>query len=878
MKWTGLNELRESFLSFFEGKGHTRLPSANLIPQGDNSLLLINSGMAPLKKYFLGQATPPNTRVTTCQKCIRTPDIERVGKTARHGTYFEMLGNFSFGDYFKHEATAWAWEYITKVLELPIDKLWVTIYQDDDEAFDIWTKEVGVDPARIVRLGKEDNFWEHGSGPCGPCSEIYFDRGEEHGCGSPTCGPGCDCDRYVEFWNLVFSQFDSDGNGHYERMPKPNIDTGMGLERLACIMQGVENLFEVDTVQNIMKKISEIAGVTYGQSDRSDVSLRVITDHIRSTTFMIGDGVSPSNSGRGYVLRRLLRRAARHGRLLGITEPFLYQVVDTVAHENLSAYPELTEKADYIKKVVKNEEEAFHRTIGKGMDLLMDLIDKASTNEIKTLSGAEAFTLYDTYGFPIDLTREIVEEKGIHVDIEEFEERMREQKQRGRDDHLNKGGSSWEEEELELPEGKTEFLGYETMECPAKILALLADGKPADLATEDEDIVVVLDKTPFYTESGGQVSDKGVLTTDHGVMRVKKMKKAPGGQILHIGYVKEGTIEAGADVTATVDRNRHLSIMRNHTGAHLLQAALRKVLGDHVHQAGQLVDKQMVRFDFTHFEPLTPAELLQIETIINEEIMSCTPVKNYEMGIEEAKAKGAMALFSEKYGNVVRVVEIGDFSMELCGGTHVKNTGELGLFKIVSESSVAAGVRRIEAVTGIGYLNATRALEATLFQAAGVLKLQSASELVKRCETLVAEVKEKDREINLLNSKLAGSKIDELLKSAHEEGGVLVVTGDLSGVNAEMLRSMGDQLRDKAPAVCALLCGGDAEKKNFLCVAGPAAVKAGVHAGKIIKAVCQKTGGNGGGRPDSAMGGVGDPLLVEDAMSTLPDLIHEMLK
>ena len=522
MKWTGLNELRESFLSFFEGKGHTRLPSANLIPQGDNSLLLINSGMAPLKKYFLGQATPPNTRVTTCQKCIRTPDIERVGKTSRHGTYFEMLGNFSFGDYFKHEATAWAWEYITKVLELPIDKLWVTIYQDDDEAFDIWTKEVGVDPARIVRLGKEDNFWEHGSGPCGPCSEIYFDRGEEHGCGSPTCGPGCDCDRYVEFWNLVFSQFDSDGNGHYERMPKPNIDTGMGLERLACIMQGVENLFEVDTVQNIMKKISEIAGVTYGQNERSDVSLRVITDHIRSTTFMIGDGVSPSNSGRGYVLRRLLRRAARHGRLLGITEPFLYEVVDTVAHENLSAYPELTEKSAYIKKVVKNEEEAFHRTIGKGMDLLMDLIDKASTKHIETLSGAEAFTLYDTYGFPIDLTREIVEEKGIHVDIEEFEERMREQKQRGRDDHLNKGGSSWAEEELELPEGKTDFVGYETMECPAKILGLLADGKPTDIATEDQDIVVVLDNTPFYTDSGGQVSDKGFLTTAHGLMSPRR--------------------------------------------------------------------------------------------------------------------------------------------------------------------------------------------------------------------------------------------------------------------------------------------------------------------------------------------------------------------
>ncbi len=876
MKWTGLNDLREMYLSFFEGKGHTRLPSANLIPQGDNSLLLINSGMAPLKKYFLGQATPPNTRVTTCQKCIRTPDIERVGKTSRHGTYFEMLGNFSFGDYFKHEATAWAWEFITKVLELPVDKLWVTIYQDDDEAFDIWTKEVGVDPARIVRLGKEDNFWEHGSGPCGPCSEIYFDRGEEHGCGSPDCAPGCDCDRYVEFWNLVFSQFDSDGNGHYERMPKPNIDTGMGLERLACIMQGVENLFEVDTVQNIMKKISEIAHVTYGENERSDVSLRVITDHIRSTTFMIGDGVSPSNSGRGYVLRRLLRRAARHGRLLGINEPFLYEVVDTVARENLSAYPELTEKADYIKKVVKNEEEAFHRTIGKGMDLLMDLIDKASTNEIKTLSGAEAFTLYDTYGFPIDLTREIVEERGIHVDIEEFEERMREQKQRGRSDHLNKGGSSWVEEELELPDGKTAFVGYETMECEAKILALLSDGKAADIATEDQDIIVVLDKTPFYTESGGQVSDKGILTTPTGVMRVKRMKKAPGGQILHIGYVKEGTIESGAAATAAVDRNRRLSIMRNHTAAHLLQAALRQVLGDHVHQAGQLVDKQMVRFDFTHFEPLTPIQLAQIEDIINQEIMSCTPVKNYETGIEEAKAKGAMALFSEKYGDVVRVVEIDGFSMELCGGTHVKNTGELGLFKVLSESSVAAGVRRIEAVTGIGYLNAAKRLEATLFQASAVLKLQSPSELVKRCETLAAEVKDKDREIALLNSKLASGKISELLQNAQRIGGVVLLSASMSGTNPEMLRTMGDKLRDNEPAVCALLCGGDAEKQNFYCVAGPVAVKAGVHAGKIIKSVCQKTGGNGGGRPDSAMGGVGDPFMVDEAMALLPQLVQTM--
>ena len=876
MKWTGLNDIREAFLSFFEGKGHTRLPSANLIPQGDNSLLLINSGMAPLKKYFLGQATPPNTRVTTCQKCIRTPDIERVGKTSRHGTYFEMLGNFSFGDYFKHEATAWAWEFITKVLEMPIDKLWVTIYQDDDEAFDIWTKEVGVDPNRIVRLGKEDNFWEHGSGPCGPCSEIYFDRGPEHGCGSPTCGPGCDCDRYVEFWNLVFSQFDSDGNGHYARMPKPNIDTGMGLERLACIMQGVENLFEVDTVQNIMKKISEIAHVTYGQNERSDISLRVITDHIRSTTFMIGDGVSPSNSGRGYVLRRLLRRAARHGRLLGINEPFLYQVVDTVAHENLSAYPELTEKADYIKKVVKNEEEAFHRTIGKGMDLLMDLIDKASTNEIKTLSGAEAFTLYDTYGFPIDLTKEIVEERGIHVDIEEFEERMREQKQRGRDDHLNKGGSSWVEEDLELPDGKTEFVGYETMECKAKILALLQDGKAAEIATEDEDIVVILDQTPFYTESGGQVSDKGVLTTPTGVMRVKRMKKAAGGQILHIGYVKEGTIEAGAEVTASVDRNRRLSIMRNHTAAHLLQAALRQVLGNHVHQAGQLVDKQMVRFDFTHFEPVTPAQLAEIEDIINQKIMSCIPVLNYETGIEEAKAKGAMALFSEKYGDRVRVVEVDDFSMELCGGTHVKNTGELGLFKILSENSVAAGVRRIEAVTGIGYLNATHRLEGALLEASAILKLQSPIELVHRCETLVAELKEKEKEIAALNSKLAANRTGELLQNAQRINGVVLLTAMLSGMTPEMLRTMGDKLRDKEPTICALLCGGTEDKQTFYCVAGPEAVKAGVHAGKIIKEVCAAAGGKGGGRPDSAMGGVGDPFKVDEALAMLDGLVKKM--
>ena len=876
MKWTGLNELREKYLSFFESKGHTRMPSANLIPQGDKSLLLINSGMAPLKKYFLGQATPPNTRVTTCQKCIRTPDIEQVGKTSRHGTYFEMLGNFSFGDYFKHEAIKWAWEFITEVLEMPVDRLWVTIYLDDDEAFDIWTKEIGVSPDRIVRLGKEDNFWEHGSGPCGPCSEIHFDRGPEYGCGKPDCKPGCDCDRYMEFWNLVFSQFDSDGNGHYERMPKPNIDTGMGLERLACIMQGVDNLFEVDTVQNIMKKISEIAGVAYHQNDRTDVSLRVITDHIRSTTFMIADGVSPANSGRGYVLRRLLRRAARHGRLLGITEPFLYQVVDTVTHENFSAYPELTEKAEYIKKVVKNEEEAFHATIGKGMDMLADLIDKASTNEIRAISGEDAFRLYDTYGFPIDLTREIVEEKGIAVDLEGFEAFMKEQKKRARDNYLSKGGSSWVEEELELPDCKSQFTGYETMSCDAEVKGLILDGKAADSASEGQEVVLVLDQTPFYTESGGQVSDQGVITAPGGTVRVTRMKKAPGGQILHIGYVEEGAMELGAKVTASVDAERRKAIMRSHTAAHLLQAALREVLGDHVHQAGQLVDEHMTRFDFTHFEAVTPAQLHRIEGIINEKIMDCIPVQNYECGIEEARAKGAMALFSEKYGDVVRVVEIPGFSMELCGGTHVKNTGELGLFKIVSESSVAAGVRRIEAVTGHNVMAMMDGLRAAMAHAAAALKLQGTDDLVKRCESMVAELKEKDREIAVLNSKLAANRTGELLQNAQRVNGVALLSALLIGTTPEMLRTMGDKLRDKEPSVCALLCGGTEEKQNFYCVAGPEAVKAGVHAGKIIKEVCAVTGGKGGGRPDSAMGGVGDTFKVDEALAMLDDLVKGM--
>ncbi len=878
MQWTSLNELREKYLSFFEGKGHTRMASAPLIPpKDDQSLLLINSGMAPLKKFFLGQATPPNTRVTTCQKCVRTEDIEHIGKTARHGTYFEMLGNFSFGDYFKHEATAWAWEFITKVLELPLEKLWVTIYEDDDEAFDIWTKEVGVNPERIVRLGKADNFWEHGSGPCGPCSEIYFDRGEARGCGKPDCKPGCDCDRYVEFWNLVFSQFDSDGEGHYERMPKPNIDTGMGLERLACIMQDVDNLFEVDTVQNIMKKISEIAGVHYGDNEKNDVSLRVITDHIRSCTFMLADGVTPSNEGRGYVLRRLLRRAARHGKLLGIDRPFLYEVVDTVAHENLSAYPELTEKADYIKKVIHNEEEAFDKTIGKGMDLLMQLIDKASTDEIKTLKGEDVFKLYDTYGFPVDLTQDIVAEKGFTVDVEGFEAYMKEQKTRSRENYLSKGGSSWDSEQLDLPKVETHFVGYETLSCETKVEGLLCGTAPAEVVTEGEEVIVVLGETPFYTESGGQVSDTGVIKGEKGEIRVTSMKKLPTGQIVHHGFVAEGTVELGETVTASVDAERRHAIMRSHTAAHLLQAALRKVLGDHVHQAGQLVDEHATRFDFTHFEPVSPAQIAEIEEIINHKIMECIPVLNYEEDLETARKEGAMALFSEKYGSTVRVVKVGDYSMELCGGTHVKNTGELGLFKIVSEASVAAGVRRIEAVTGFGVLQMMNNMKNTLAEASAVVK-STPNELPHRLEQLMAEMKDNAREIVMLNGRLAEGQLEQMRKNARRVNGVAVFNIAIQNTPIEILRSLGDKIRDMYPCSCALFAGGTKEKPMFLCVAGPEAVKKGVHAGKVIKEVCAVTGGKGGGRPDSAQGGIGDPFKVDEAMAIFDSLIEKMAK
>ncbi|HEX3016325.1 MAG TPA: alanine--tRNA ligase [Caproicibacter sp.] len=879
MKWTGLNELREMYLSFFESKGHLRLPSFSLIPKDDNSLLLINSGMAPMKKYFTGEVTPPRKRVTTCQKCIRTGDIENVGITDRHGTFFEMLGNFSFGDYFKHDATAWAWEFCTKVLELPVDKLWVTIYTDDDEAFDIWTKEVGVDPNRIVRLGKEDNFWEHGSGPCGPCSEIYFDRGEKYGCGKPTCGVGCDCDRYVEFWNVVFSQFNSDGKGNYPPMEHPNIDTGMGLERLACVMQGVDNLFLVDTVQNIMKHVSSISSVKYGEDPQKDISLRVITDHIRGAVFMIGDGVMPSNEGRGYVLRRLLRRAARHGRLLGMHDTFLYQVADTVIKENGKAYPELADKRDMITKLIRVEEESFAKTIDQGLQLLNGYMDDTVKTGGKVFPGADAFRLSDTYGFPIDLTKEIVAERGLTVDEEEFGKLMREQRERARAARKNAGADAWagESDILEdVPE--TKFLGYETMETSAKVLAIVKDGERVESATAGDDAVVVLDQTSFYGESGGQVGDTGSIESDDAVLAVTNTTKNHAKNYLHHVSVTAGAIHIGETVKVSVNEERRRAIMRNHTSAHLLQAALRKVLGTHVEQAGQLVNEKHVRFDFTHFAAMTKEELQKVESIVNEVVLSAAPVESREMPIEEAKKLGAMALFGEKYGKVVRVVSVGDFSKEFCGGTHIGNTAQIGLFKIVSESSVAAGVRRIEAVTGTNVLSLLNDTLNEVAQAAEVLKLNNPSELVHKVGQMSAELKEKDREIESMSAKLAAVKVESLLGSAKDVKGVKVVAAKFEGTEPAALRIMCDKVLEKSQDCVAVLAGVNGGKANIAACAGKGAQSKGAHAGKIVREVASIAGGSGGGRPDSAMAGAKDLSKLDEALAAAEKIVADMLK
>lgn len=879
MKWTGLNELREKYLAFFEEKGHLRLDSFPLVPINDNSLLLINSGMAPMKKYFTGEITPPRNRVTTCQKCIRTPDIENVGKTARHGTFFEMLGNFSFGDYFKKEATAWAWEFFTKVLEMPEEKLYVSIYLEDDEAYEIWTKEVGVDPSHMVRMGKEDNFWEHGTGPCGPCSEIYFDRGPEKGCGSPDCKVGCECDRFVEVWNLVFSQFDSDGNGNYATLAQKNIDTGMGLERLACMMQGVDNLFEVDTMQKIMAHISRIAGVSYKEDAKQDVSLRVMTDHIRSTTFMIADGVIPSNEGRGYVLRRLLRRAARHGRLLGVTKPFLFEVVDTVVEENKSAYPELAEKQAYIKKMVQTEEENFAKTIGKGFELLNHIIDSMETGEI--FSGADAFKLYDTYGFPIDLTREIISERNLAVDEEAFVKLMEEQRIRARNARTAGdafgGGSTLP---LEFLDGqKTEFLGYTDLNAKGKVLGIICEGEKIDSAISPQQIVVITDKTPFYAESGGQVADKGEIFTHSCSIRVYDVRKSASGDlILHFCEVTSGQLNVGEEVNLSVSSALRRAIARNHTCAHLLQSALRNVLGDHVHQAGQLVNAERLRFDFSHFEGMTAEQLSEVEHQINRVILSGIEVERYETDIDTAKSQGAMALFGEKYGDTVRICKVSDYSMELCGGTHVENTSNIGLFKILFESSVAAGVRRIEGVTGHGVLELIRGMNLSLQSASDILKANNPSEIIPRAEAVMSELKEKNQAIDALNRRIAETQVKSFFDNIQKVGDTPYITAMLMGTSSDSLRIMAEKIRESAPNCVALLCGLNDSKGTFICSCGENAVKRGLHAGKLVSQAAAITGGKGGGRPELAMAGVTDSHKVDEALLALPKFIEAMVK
>ena len=875
MKWTGLNDLREQFLSFFESKGHTRLPSASLVPKNDKSLLLINSGMAPLKKYFLGLETPPNHRVTTCQKCIRTPDIDSVGHDDRHGTYFEMLGNFSFGDYFKVEATAWAWEFLTKVLEIPADKLWISVYEEDDEAAQIWIEKVGIPPERVVRFGKEDNFWEHGSGPCGPCSEIYFDRGPECGCGRPECKVGCDCDRYMEIWNLVFSQFDSDGNGHYTRMPKPNIDTGMGLERLACVMQNVGNLFEVDTVQNIMKHICRIAGVEYKKDEKTDISLRVITDHIRSTTFMIGDGILPSNEGRGYVLRRLLRRAARHGRLLGIQGAFLYEVARTVISENECAYPELRENEDYIVKVIKAEEERFQKTIDQGMEQLQEMIASFG-GKGGQLSGEDAFRLYDTFGFPIDLTREILFEQNITIDEEEFTRLMNEQRVRARE--ARKDVSGWSTDSIDLTAlAPTEFTGYQTLEQEASVLAIVRDGSFADSVEEGQQATIILNKTSFYGESGGQVGDTGVIVSGENVFAVQDTKKDHEGHFMHIGVVQKGSFNSGDAVTARVDELRRRRIMSNHSVCHLLQLALREVLGTHVHQAGSYYDEHRCRFDFSHFSAMTKEEIQQVQDKVNRMILEGHPVQIEELPIAEAKNKGAMALFGEKYGDIVRVCTMGD-SVEFCGGTHVANTAQIGVVKIISESSVAAGVRRIEAATGMGVLELLDNAEGVINAVASEFKAAGQAEVVAKAQAVAKELKAQSREIESLQAQIANSKTKELFEHAVSVKGLRYIHAVLKDTAADSLRTLGDQVKADAPDVVAVFAASNEGKSSVLAVCGADAVKAGAHAGKLIKEITAQLGGKGGGRPDSAMGGIAGTDKAEEVLSGVPAMLEGMLK
>ena len=870
MKWTSLNDLREKFLSFFESKGHLRLPSFSLIPNNDKSLLLINSGMAPMKKFFTGEVIPPRNRVTTCQKCIRTPDLERVGHTARHGTFFEMLGNFSFGDYFKNEAIAWAWEFLTKTLEIPENLLWPSVYEKDDEAYDIWVNKIGVDPSHVVRLGKEDNFWEHGSGPCGPCSEIYFDRGEKYGCGSPDCKPGCDCDRYMEIWNNVFSQFNNDGKGNYTELSQKNIDTGMGLERLACVMQNVDNMFEVDSVRKILDTVCSIANKKYGADANNDISIRVVTDHTRSAMFMISDGVIPSNEGRGYVLRRIIRRACRHGKLLGINKPFLTDVCDVAINESKGAYKELEEKADYIKKVLSLEEERFDTTIDQGLSILDEIIKKCKDEKSSVIGGADAFKLYDTFGFPLDLTKEIASENSLEIDEDGFAELMAEQKKRARDARANIGG--WDNKGVKLSGEKTVFVGYDSYESQSKVVAILSEtGESVSELTEGE-CSIILDKTPFYGEGGGQVGDTGLISSENAEVEVVDTKKHDGVYI-HMCSVLSGKIRVGDVVSAKINVERRQAIARNHSSVHLLQAALRSVLGKHVEQAGSYVDENVGRFDFTHFAPLTPEELDKVEKLVNYHILNGEPVSTTETDLETARKNGAMALFDEKYGKVVRMVKMGEFSTELCGGTHLDNTAKAGMFKILSESGIAAGIRRIEATTGYGVLNLLDKKEALISNTAKELKCQNENDIVKRASAVIEETRLLKKEIDSLNSKMANSKVDEFIQNAKDVKGFKVICSDLKDMKIDAVRSLCDTIKDKCPLCVCVFAIHDDTRLNFISVCGKDAVAKGAHAGNILREVSAVTGGKGGGRPDSAMSGGKEISKIPEALEKVKDFL-----
>ena len=879
MKPLGVNEIREKFLSFFESKDHLRLPSASLVPHNDNSLLLINSGMAPLKPFFTGQEVPPRKRVTTCQKCIRTGDIENVGKTARHGTFFEMLGDFSFGDYFKNEIIPWSWEFVTKVLEIPEDKLYVTVYQDDDEAAKIWHEKVGLPKDRIFYMGKEDNFWEHGTGPCGPCSEIYYDRGPEYGCGKPGCTVGCDCDRYMEFWNLVFTQFDAHEDGTYTELEKKNIDTGMGLERMATIMQGVDSIFDVDTLKALRDAVCSIAGVEYMVDHKTDESVRVIVDHIRSVTFMTADGVLPSNEGRGYVLRRLLRRAARHGKRLGIEKEFLADLCEVVIATSGDAYPELKEKKDYIKKVLTVEENSFYKTLDKGMEILRSDIEEMKAKDIKVMGADKSFRLYDTYGFPIELTEEILEEEGFTLDKDAFAAEMKEQKERARAARAvtnYMGAAETVYNQLD-PALKTEFDGYtKSVIEDAKVVALVADNKVANSASVGSDVAVFLDVTPFYGEMGGQVGDIGVIKTDMGTVEVTDTIHVVGGKIAHIGTVVDGTISVGEKAEAKIDSKNRMSISRNHSATHLLQKALRDVLGTHVEQAGSYVSADRLRFDFTHFQAMTPEEIKKVEDIVNEKIFEAIDINISQKTLDEARKEGAMALFGEKYGQIVRVVNMGGYSVELCGGAHLKNTAQIGSFKIISENGIAAGVRRIEALTGEGALKHYQAQETQLKDVCSVLKT-TPDNMLKRLSDVVKEQKELSKEVGRLKSKLAGGAVEEIIKTCEEINGVKAVFAKIDGADVNGLKTMGDELKNRLENAVIVLAAETGGKAALVAMATDEAVKKRAHAGNIIRAAAAVCGGGGGGKPSMAQAGGKDASKIDEALAKAKEVLKAQI-